>query len=131
MRSIFLVFALNLCLYASWLTSLDEAVKLGTQSNRPILVYMYSPTCPACAEYQRLTLNNPKVSAFLQSNFVCVALDATKNAVPAQIKTVPATAIFSPTTGALLANPVEGVVEPYVFLDYLNRFLQYLSNNSK
>ncbi|GAB4316126.1 MAG: hypothetical protein Kow0059_08520 [Candidatus Sumerlaeia bacterium] len=59
-----------------WSDSWQSAQAQAQQSRRPLFVYFYTNKANECFRFQRETLTAPTVIAYLNANFVCLAVDA-------------------------------------------------------
>ena len=59
------------------LIAFDELFKLAAKEKKPILFEAYLPTCSHCIAYDK-TLRDPKLKAYLQTNYLAYQLDLSK-----------------------------------------------------
>lgn len=64
-----------------WLSSEREAVQLGREEHRPVLVRFDSPWCADCKRMEQETFGDPRVKA-LAGRFVAVRIEATDDEDP-------------------------------------------------
>ena len=65
----------------AWLYDWDEAVSKAQSRDKLIMINFYTQVCPACRMLDQDTFANEEVAAFLNDNFVCVKIDASKSAL--------------------------------------------------
>jgi cytochrome c biogenesis protein CcdA/HEAT repeat protein/thioredoxin-related protein len=83
-----------------WMDSLSEAMKKASGEYRPILIFLYSPTCSWCAKTRSQTLNDPRLAPLL-AKFVLLEINVARNknaAATFQVMSVP-TIVLSKSNG--------------------------------
>lgn len=91
------------------------------ETNRPILVYACSPSCPHCVKMLRETYKSQGVAEFVGSSFESVYIDRSEQpdmAAKLHLRIFPTTIVVSPN------NQVIDVIEGYVDAQTLQRRLQ-------
>lgn len=59
-----------------------KAQALAKQSNKLIFIDVYATWCGPCTQLKKTTFRNPKVSAFFNTNFINLSIDAEKGIGP-------------------------------------------------
>jgi thioredoxin-related protein len=59
-----------------WVRDLDTAKRIAAQTNRPILLHFWSPSCAPCMALEREVYSRPDVKAALEAMFVPVHVNA-------------------------------------------------------
>ena len=59
-----------------WQPTLQMAKQLAAQSNRLVLVHLWSPSCIACSRMEQEVFVRPEVASVLEANYVAVKLNA-------------------------------------------------------
>lgn len=91
------------------------------KTNRPILVYACSPSCPNCVRMLGETYRTPRVSRFVSDSFETVYVDRSEQpemVAKLHLRWFPTTLVVSPN------NKVIDVIEGYVDAETLERRLQ-------
>jgi len=57
----------------------DEAQERAQAENKPIMINFYTDTCPACDRLDSNTYSDDELSAFLNTNFICLKSNMTKD----------------------------------------------------
>jgi thiol-disulfide isomerase/thioredoxin len=102
-------------------TNMQEAINDATQNTKPILVIVYSSTCPHCADYFKKMQQNPQIINFIRNNFVSCILNVNRQNIPDNIPyqgKVPFTDVLF-YNGKTIAPPVSGEIP----LNYLGQYL--------
>ena len=96
-----------------WIYDLKQAHKLSQLKGRPILIVFGGPWCQYCKKLDKEVLSHPTIVKYVNSTFIPVHLDASKDDRAAKIldvKSLPTTVVLSPKADLL------GSVEGYVSL---------------
>lgn len=101
----------------NWLYDWTEASSKAQAENKPIMISFYTDICPTCEKLDSDTYSNDELSAFLNTNFICLKSNTTKNNLYqnySNIDYVP-TIIFSSPDGTEI-DRIVGYLPPNEFL---------------
>ena len=118
------LFALSAAAYAiSWKSDFQSALKAARESGKPVMVDFYTDWCGWCKKLDTDTYSNARVSS-LSDKFVCVKVDAEKNARLAAAYKVTGypTVLFIDGNGAVLQK-VPGYLPADRFAAVMNNVL--------
>jgi thiol-disulfide isomerase/thioredoxin/YHS domain-containing protein len=59
-----------------WQTSLEDAKRIASQTNRLVLVHFWSPSCKPCVELDNKVFSQPQVQQFIDARFVPIKINA-------------------------------------------------------
>jgi thioredoxin 1 len=77
--------------------SLDDGIRSGTESGKPVVAVVTADWCPPCQMLKRETLADASVSAWIEQNAVGVYVDSDKNPEAAQalgVQALPTTVVL-------------------------------------
>ncbi len=63
----------------TWVTDLQEGVKLAKLQKKKVFIYFHTDTCPYCLQMEEFVLGDPEVDGYMSERFVVVSLSATEN----------------------------------------------------
>lgn len=121
----------------TWHDKYEQALKIGQQENKIVMLDLYADWCAACLEFEKITFADSMVKKTL-SNFVLARIDFTDSESSDAIKLseiyhvpgLPCILFISPKSGALdgivpeIPNSrITGFVGPKEFSDHLNKIL--------
>ena len=92
-----------------WQPSLQEAHKVATAQNKPMLLVFGAEWCHFCKKLEKETLDSPQMAAYVNESFVAVHLDADKDKKAVEILKIsglPCSVVLSP--GAEMLGRIEG-----------------------
>jgi thioredoxin-like negative regulator of GroEL len=101
-------------------TSYPAAWTAAQKSNRPILVFATSPSCPHCVRMIGQTYQSPPISGLLNDSFETVFVDRAEQpelAAKLNIRWYPTTIVVSPNNQVL--DVMEGYVDSKTFAQRL------------
>lgn len=114
-----------------WLYDWEETLHKAQLNNTPIMINFYTQVCPYCVKLDRDTFANRAVASFLNENFICVKIDASKNSIASNyyITGVPMT-YFTTIDGTAMGY-MAGYIPPETFLTGAQKALDLWLNESK
>ena len=121
MKKLFFIFLLTLSLFAKVYHSLPEAKIKAKETLKPILLIVYSPTCPHCANYFTNMKNDSNVMRLIAENYVICILNVDTSNIPANIPfsgTVPFTEVLY-FNGEPITPPLNGEIPVNYLAEYL------------
>ncbi|MBI3838735.1 MAG: thioredoxin family protein [Planctomycetia bacterium] len=95
----------------AWNTDIQSAWQTAQMTNRPLLVFVTSSSCPYCRKMESNTLASPAIARRIRSSYVPVVVNAEESgaiAAQLQVRSVPTTIVISPD--ARMADRLEGYV---------------------
>lgn len=95
----------------AWSTDIQSAWKTAQATNRPMLVFVTSSSCPYCRKMESNTLASPAIARRINGSYVPAILNAEESgalAAQLQVRSVPATIVISPD--GRIADRVDGYV---------------------
>lgn len=122
MRKIILILliASNL-LFGKVFYNLENAINYATQVRKPILLFIYSPTCPHCSNYFYQMKSNRRILAYIARNYVVCMLSVNKAQIPPNIDFTG----LVPYTDILFFNgkPIAPSIKGEIPMNYLYEYL--------
>lgn len=79
------------------LVSLDDGIRAGAESGKPVVALVTADWCPPCQALKRGTLTDPAVASWLDEHAVTVYIDSDKNPEDAQklgVRSLPTTVVL-------------------------------------
>ncbi|RLI74940.1 hypothetical protein DRO97_04640 [Archaeoglobales archaeon] len=70
--------------------SYNEGLKVAHVENKPLFIFISSPTCPYCTKMKKDVFSDPEVISYLKTNFVPVYIDVGREKPPFNIISFPA-----------------------------------------
>jgi len=105
-----------------WYKSIDKALTVAKQENKPVMVYFWASWCQFCEKFETETLPNPEVKKILTNDYVLVAIDLDENRAIANKYGVsyPPNIIFLDKNGTIIER-IPGFVEADEFLPIITK----------
>ncbi len=128
MKKIVLLVLGALWLFAevAWQPDYKTALEVAKKENKPLLVLLVSHTCRWCRKLENRTLENPRVSDYVNDHFVPLLVYRGEGGYPEDaIRSthVPTTFFFTPE-GRRLIDPVVGYWEPDEYMSDLTKAVE-------
>jgi thioredoxin-like negative regulator of GroEL len=95
----------------AWSTDIQSAWKTAQKTNRPMLVFVTSSSCPYCRKMESNTLASRAIVRRINGSYVPAILNAEESgaiAAQLQVRSVPTTIVISPD--GRIADRLEGYV---------------------
>lgn len=111
----------------AWSTDIQSAWKTAQRSNRPMLVFVTSSSCPYCRKMESNTMASPAIARRINGSYVPAILNAEESgaiAAQLQVRSVPATIVISPD--GRIADRLDGYVSPATLQARLDSVLKQL-----
>lgn len=99
--------------------SLDDGIREGADSGKPVLALVTADWCPPCQMLKRETLTDPAVAAWIDEHMIAVYIDSDANpedAAKLGVRSLPTTMLLR--DGKVLASK-KGFVPAEEYLDFL------------
>ncbi|RLI78924.1 hypothetical protein DRP05_05550 [Archaeoglobales archaeon] len=74
--------------------SYDEGLRVSRELNKPMLIFISSPTCPFCLKMREDILSDSEVKEYINTNFVPVYIDVSKEKPPFNVFSYPTFVVF-------------------------------------
>ncbi len=100
-----------------WHKSIDKALTIAKQENKPVMVYFWAVWCQFCEKFETETLPDPEITKILTNDYVLVAIDLDEDRATANKYGVsyPPYVIFLDKSGNIIER-IPGFVEANSFL---------------
>ena len=94
----------------------EEGLQVAKEENKPMFIFISSPTCPFCIKMKEDVFSDPEVMNYLKTNFVPVYIDASKEKPPFNVFSYPTFVIVH--NGSVI-NSWTGYAAKKLFLEKL------------
>ncbi len=98
----------------------DEAISTAIKEHKKVLMFVFSSHCPWCLKMKKTTLQDDKISKYINKNFVFLMINRDSKEYPEKFKAqmVPTTHFIDPKTQTSLYSTV-GYLKPDMYIEEL------------